>query len=1498
MKRILSIIVMASVIVGSFRTDIYAEEQFEIASDFDEYEEDTCINSSDSEKDIEKTANTSESETDLQTEHEEQTTTETEPESESEQEIDSESTEVDTEETIVVENEQTESEVETEVVDIYFPTEEIDGQVDDEAAVSWGDEISAFSIQTVESDYNMLALSGNYYTESADKILKRINEIRYEACKEGLINPQDGKTRLTLEDYHPLKWSADMEAIARLRAAEACVARAHTRPNGKSCFTINTENGEQSWAENLAWNWDGLMRGIEQFYEEKKAYVNKTGGQTGHYTSMISPRYYYVGMGTYRLKSGGWYVVAQEFSYKSSGLDETKDSFSGDKVQCIEVADRAFTEFSAKNMPKKLMMGSKGSFETTGSVLYNFSGTPDSYSGKVISNSWQSSDDTILSIDKKGNWQTFQKEGTVKVSAEINGFKVEQEIYVYDPANAPIEIVLPKQTTYKVGDKLNLSGGSVKEIGESKGVNLTTSNTKGFDSSKAGICTLTVTFNGYEKVFDVLIIEEPKCNAQYGQKLSEVVMPSTPYGRYYVTDEDRILNDVGKTDLLFKFVPNDTDKFTTLQEIGGIVQVSRQLTADTEVELIDDKVIYNGTEQEPKVNVSFSDKRLIEQKDYTLTYANNCKVGQARITITGVGNYTGSIIYNFEIEKAPIKIVADTKRIAPGDALPSFTYHVEGLLGQDKLIKEPTITCEAASTQNCGKYEIKCSNANAGTNYSLTYQAGELIVAKEAVYYSVDFDFCGHGVEAVSGEYSVIPEGTLVTEPKMPVEEGYSFNGWYKDKSFTKPWNFDKDTVQNNMVLYAKWLKDSSTTTFRVQTIQDMEYTGKACKPIVTVYDGQQELKQGKDYTISYKNNINANVEGMQKIGDGSGEDFKEALPYVQIKGKGNYNGDLCLNFNINKAEICNKDGNPVSGVVVNDNSQLLINATKKQKVINFVKYGTTLKLGRDYEIKLLTKKVYNELGVKVPTEIVCEEGMVPKGYSGVFSLQIIGKGNYTGVITRTIYVTDKEYLMKNVTIKLGSKQKTLQYQNNSALMVLNAGYYDVTTKEYYFVDNGKIQSTGYKRMDDMYTVQSGKNYLIEGRDYDVTYINNDRVGTATMILEGKGRFMGSKSITFKITGKTFNSGAVTVEGLRTSMEYTGAALTQNDVQLIYQKGKANECQLVYGIDYVTSYTRNIDKGTATVSFIGNPQAGYSGKFNKTFKITTPSICDINAVTNMNPDISVPYDKAGVKPYSEIHLISALGKTLIYGKDYTVSYENNRKVSGATDEKPPVMVVRGKGNYCGTLRIPYTIIGKNLTNEVITVNLPTVLYQEKTKADKNIAPKITVKDGKTSLREKTDYTITYINCKQNEVKDYLEAWSKGEAVQDKMPQIVITALQGSGYVGEITCPLSVYMTKLQSTNLYTVVSASTYNTTSAKPRVRVYYGTSDIVKKAKGLVSDSDIKQLGLQLLEEGADYKLIYGNNNSSGRNKGSVTIIGIAPRYGGEIKVNFTIDAKQIDI
>ena len=51
----------------------------------------------------------------------------------------------------------------------------------------------------------------------------------------------------------------------------------------------------------------------------------------------------------------------------------------------------------------------------------------------------------------------------------------------------------------------------------------------------------------------------------------------------------------------------------------------------------------------------------------------------------------------------------------------------------------------------------------------------------------------------------LVQYGEHITRPEDPIREGYQLEGWYTDIDLQNPWDFEKDTVQGNMTLYAKW---------------------------------------------------------------------------------------------------------------------------------------------------------------------------------------------------------------------------------------------------------------------------------------------------------------------------------------------------------------------------------------------------------------------------------------------------------------------------------------------------------------------------------------------------------------------------------------------------------------------------------------------------------------------------------------------------------------------
>lgn len=1385
-----------------------------------------------------------------------------------------------------------------------------EGEVCDPAIRPEGDDFNAVGTKDDITTGNLsVKVTGSYHTETATKILSRLNEIRKEACDNGYKNPATGKA-LKSSDYTPLKWSADLEAIARLRAAEAGIYMSHNRPNGEECWTVVSDNNVKSYAESLAWNFDGLMTGIEQWYDEKDDWVNQNSkAETGHYEMIISTTYNSVGVGCFYSKDKGYsypYTVVMELNGVEKP-DTTKDNtvgsctvpieFKGSYVTAIGIAEDDIPFITVDESGDVVCKATLSFKNPGGSNKITFTKPVD------MGLTWSSSDTDVSTITVSGR-VTGKKVGKTTIKAEFKTFSTSRELEVYAKGTSPLVINNLAKTTYLVGEKLDVTNATVKNRRTKKSAKLTDSsvNLSGFNNSKDGVIAVTVKYDGETTTFDTLVVSVPNTQGMYGTKLKNIAFPNHTYGTYvWVTDSETELDKVGENTYLSGFTPFDTKKFSIRADIKTTVKVYRTFDSSW-VSFPEKEYPYTGGEQSPApIIVSEGDcVALKEGKDYSVvSYADNIDVGTASITIKPMGYYLGAnSVANFEICKATVTITPEDLTLCKGELIPEwedFAYECTGLAEGDSLITPPEIRTSAEHTLNTGIFEITASGADAGSNYDIVYNKGVLRIVDAPISYDVTFDNCGIG-EEISPMIGV-EAGTVISKPADPVAEGYVFTGWYKDAAYKKAWDFAKDVISADTTLYASWVKERTGTSFYVQAIPDMTYTSKAVKPTVAVYDGDMLLKSGKDYTLTYKNNVNANA-GNVKAQDGT---VDYSLPYVIIKGKGNYTSEIIVNFNIIPASL--GDGTPVNGVSVKYQDQMAENEKKTINPLTSLKFLKAMKKGTDYTVTLTTYQAYSEKGLPVAEGTVCENGLVPKGYSGSFLLRVDGIGNYTGYFAKLVKVADKAHMLKNFSIVLGKNIKTPVYTGEKITFV--PGYYDQKANVYYQVINGGLEDKYHQKKtvipENVYLVKYGKTYLMQDRDFTVSYTNNKAVGTATMTITGKGEYIGSKSITFKITGIPFSGKNITVDGLA-DCDYTGEYITldSDKVKLTYLKGQTGARTLQPGKDYTVSYKNNLKKGKATVTFTGLASGGFTGKFTKTFKINGIDISNSAQVkyADSMKNISINYSKA--KPNLVLYTYLRHGdKVLEPGTDYTISYKNYNKVADKNADKAPTFILKGKGNYTGTLTFTYSIVKDTFEESHVYAEVTPVAFNAK-KADTYLyKASVKVKQGKNALKNKSEYTVEYINATQADIKAYYAKLDSGTATEADKPKVKITATETSPYSGSITADIPVYRTKLASANVYVLVDTSTteYTGSQVKPKVTVFYSTDKTaVKKAKKYTDPEMIKGYGLTELEEGVDYYLTYGANLKAGKNTGSVIVNGKAYEFGSKVTQKFTITKKEL--
>lgn len=482
--------------------------------------------------------------------------------------------------------------------------------------------------------------------------------------------------------------------------------------------------------------------------------------------------------------------------------------------------------------------------------------------------------------------------------------------------------------------------------------------------------------------------------------------------------------------------------------------------------------------------------------------------------------------------------------------------------------------------------------------------------------------------------------------------------------------------------------------------VKDYEYTSNPVKQNgLYVYYHKKRLTLNREYTLNYRNNT--------RVGTAQ----------VIVNGRGAYKGKITKEYQITPLDIKNAK---VEDVVLAYNKRVQKATTKVTYVLNGKEI--TLQAGKDY--------MYRYPGtVKDDDSYDANAFKAPGGYQ----VEIVGKGNYTGITIFTETITEKTLISKVSLEKIPDQEYQLGTPVTPAVVLKD----------------------GFKE-------------LAEGTDYEVSYAKNTMVGTATVTITGLGDYAGTRTADFSIVGIDIKKAEIV--NLQTTMEYDGRAMEQvisvpvmgengeqisrsEGVRLVLEDGTVLEPET----DFTISYKNHTKVGTATIIFTGIN--GYKGTVSKKYKITALDLAaayDSGKLTITDDEKGTDgianrsYEKTGVTPTPVLSYSNQKGQkiTLVQGEDYTLRYSNNRAVAKKTDDKAPTVIITGKGCYDNTIRQTYTIVPAPLHNMEMTVK--DVTWKKKG----NIFPTtVTIYDRNRKLAAGTDYSkeFTYTYAKNVEV---------------------------------------------------------------------------------------------------------------------------------------------------
>ena len=336
-------------------------------------------------------------------------------------------------------------------------------------------------------------------------------------------------------------------------------------------------------------------------------------------------------------------------------------------------------------------------------------------------------------------------------------------------------------------------------------------------------------------------------------------------------------------------------------------------------------IVYTGNPLTPEVTVSASGKTLVSGTDYDITFTNqDGQVGEyVTATVTGKGNFTGTVnnIQTHITDKAPqfisfpesevTKVYGEgftmTATITQGDGTIRYTSNNTQAATVDENTGEITLIGTGQATIRAFASETD-AYAQAVTSYKLIVKKAPLTIQSMTIE---DKSYDGTKKATASNVvFSGLVKGeTLQEGTDYTVTAEFDNKEIGNNKEVTAVVELSAEvikryTLEQNIYHGTANITNGVIKEENITLSQDTyTYDGNEKKPNVTVKIGDITLQEGTDYTLEYKDNINA---GEAK---------------VIVKGIGSYNSAVEKAFTINK-RIVAPTISPISDQTYNSGEQ------------------------------------------------------------------------------------------------------------------------------------------------------------------------------------------------------------------------------------------------------------------------------------------------------------------------------------------------------------------------------------------------------------------------------------------------------------------------------------------------------------------------------------------------------------------------------------------------
>ena len=776
-----------------------------------------------------------------------------------------------------------------------------------------------------------------------------------------------------------------------------------------------------------------------------------------------------------------------------------------------------------------------------------------------------------------------------------------------------------------------------------------------------------------------------------------------------------------------------TDKVVVKTRAGKLVITPKSINPEdgkTGIQVTKpDDTMYNGEEQKnkPTVEDTKTGATLVENVDYTLSYSEDViNAGTVTVTITGTGNYEGTVATSYEI--TPRKVImtsADGSKVYDGSALTKnkVTESEDGFVKDDGATYNVTGSqTETGSSKNTFTYTL--NEKTLEKNYVIETKEGTLEVTpvtdkvvveikgktKTETYNGNTHEVEGYDVTNISNalylEEAIHFEGAAKASRK---DVGTTYMGLNASQFSNTSANFTNVTFR----VTDGWLKvdpksivPSETNGMEVTGPADTKYNGDEQKLTPVVKDQGKVLTENVDYKLSY-----------------TGDTTNVGTVIITIKGKGNYNGSTEVSYKITKRSVTLTsatdskvyDKTPLT----NYNITIGGDGFVKEEGATYNVTGSQTSVGESdneftYTLKSNTKaenyNITTHNGKLIVTAEASEVTVVITGRNGTFPYDGTEKSvkGYDVSITQGSTYTEADFTFSGNDEVKGTEANTYpmglkvsDFTNNntnysSVTFVVNDGSLVINPKSIIpdGPDTPDEKKTGIEVTDPEGSIYDGLPHvnplkvtdtktgkeLEENKDYTLTYVGDVvNVGTVKVKVKGIGNCTGEFTKKYQITPREY-----TVTTDSAEKPYDGTALTAG--------GRVNNL---------------VDGETVTLKITGSQTE--VGSSNNTYSLTWDGSAkeknythgtDSIGLLTVTPKSIIPSDTNGIevtKPADskydgKVHenkptvKDNKTDKTLVEGTDYTLSYKGDTTNVGTV-----TVTITGIGNYTGSHDVTYQI---------------------------------------------------------------------------------------------------------------------------------------------------------------------------------------------------------------